>query len=347
MSSRSIEVATPQAVQGSGYLTRSYLVYPISITTNNQDRVVFSRRYTDFENLRSKLCSIYWYCVIPPLPEKENVIQNLGITKNVEEYHATLGSFRRKQFEFFLQSIFEHPVLSSDILLQRFTDDARWKDALLEDVKQPTFLDFSVTSMAQTFITKTAFHSEETVLEASISVQRQHLDRFLESLKGSLDNSQKAADSLSAFSESIKLLRQENEFSLLPSSAELVFSPLVRKDEEGELLQVVTFWRNMCDSALETVRHISAGYQHLSRLGAKLDSLQSARKANADISTVNKTRDLIREKEEFTLTLNTASETSRSEISQYFTRMSSELTTALSRHHSTQVANVEAMLQAA
>ncbi|GET92757.1 phosphoinositide-binding protein, putative [Leishmania tarentolae] len=144
----SVKVDVPSQVRGQGTLELSYYIYPITMRLPGfMSDARFNRRYTDFETLRGQLCAIYWYCIVPPIPEKESVQDKLGklprmvaSTKETTTSEGDLLEYRRISLRRFLQRLAYHPILGKSDLLQKFTNDNQWRQCTRDPVKPPRFI---------------------------------------------------------------------------------------------------------------------------------------------------------------------------------------------------------------
>ncbi|KAG5466278.1 hypothetical protein LSCM4_01424 [Leishmania orientalis] len=147
----SVKVDVPSQVRGQGTLELSYYIYPITMRLPGfMSDARFNRRYTDFETLRSQLCATYWYCIVPPIPEKESVQEKLGrlprMVTSAKETTASEGDlleYRRISLRRFLQRLAYHPILGKSDLLQKFTNDNEWRQCTRDPVKPPRFISLS------------------------------------------------------------------------------------------------------------------------------------------------------------------------------------------------------------
>lgn len=157
----SVKVDVPSQVKGQGTLEMSYYIYPITMRLPGfMSDARFNRRYTDFEMLRSQLCAAYWYCIVPPIPEKESVQEKLGklprmvtSAKETTASEADLLEYRRISLRRFLQRLAYHPILGKSDLLQKFTNDNEWRLCTREPVKPPRFIaTSSLEEMARSWV---------------------------------------------------------------------------------------------------------------------------------------------------------------------------------------------------
>lgn len=152
----SVKVDVPSQVKGKSTLELSYYIYPVTLRLPGfVSDARFNRRYTDFEVLRNQLAALYWYCIIPPIPEKESVQDKLtkipqmvisttnkeGISTNSEQ---EMLEYRKISLRRFLQRLAYHPILGSSDLLAKFTNDNEWRQSVREPVKPPRFMNTSV-----------------------------------------------------------------------------------------------------------------------------------------------------------------------------------------------------------
>lgn len=156
----SVKVDVPSQVKGQGTLEMSYYTYPITMRLLGfLSDARFSRRYSDFETLRAQLCAVYWYCIVPPIPEKESVQDKLGklprmVTNGKETpgAEADLLEYRRISLRRFLQRLAYHPILGRSELLQKFTNESEWRQCLRDPVKVPPFLASSLEERAKSWV---------------------------------------------------------------------------------------------------------------------------------------------------------------------------------------------------
>ncbi|KAG5492661.1 hypothetical protein JKF63_01240 [Porcisia hertigi] len=148
VNSISVKVDVPSLVKGHGALEMSYYIYPITLRLPGfMSDAQFSRRYSDFEALRSQLCASFWYCIVPPIPEKESVQDKLGklprmvtSAKETTTSEGDLLEYRRISLRRFLQRLAYHPVLGKSDLLQKFTNDTEWRQCTRDPVRPPRFM---------------------------------------------------------------------------------------------------------------------------------------------------------------------------------------------------------------
>jgi sorting nexin-4 len=156
----SVKVDAPSQVRGHGKLEMPYYVYPITMRLPGfMSDARFNRRYSDFEALRAQLSAVYWYCIVPPIPEKESVQDKLGklprmVTagKDTPGSEADLLEYRRISLRRFLQRLAYHPILGKSQLLQKFTNDNEWRQCTRDPVKAPPFLATSLEDKAKSLL---------------------------------------------------------------------------------------------------------------------------------------------------------------------------------------------------
>lgn len=159
----SVKVDVPSQVKGHGTLEMSYYIYPITMRLPGfMSDARFNRRYSDFETLRAQLSAVYWYCIVPPIPEKESVQDKLGklprmVTtgKDAPNAEADLLEYRRISLRRFLQRLAYHPILGKSELLQKFTNDNEWRQCTRDPVKAPPFLATSLEDRAKSWVAST------------------------------------------------------------------------------------------------------------------------------------------------------------------------------------------------
>ncbi|KPA86215.1 putative phosphoinositide-binding protein [Leptomonas pyrrhocoris] len=161
----SVKVDVPLQVQGHGTLEMSYHLYPITMRLPGfMSDARFNRRYSDFETLRAQLTAVYWYCIVPPIPEKESVQDKLGklprmVTtggKDTPRAETDLLEYRRISLRRFLQRLAYHPILGKSELLQKFTNDNEWRQCTRDPVKSPPFLAPSLEERAKSWVSSNA-----------------------------------------------------------------------------------------------------------------------------------------------------------------------------------------------
>ncbi|KAK7195731.1 Autophagy-related protein 24 [Novymonas esmeraldas] len=161
----SVKVDVPSQVKGQGTLEMSYYIYPITMRLPGfMSDARFNRRYTDFETLRSQLCAAYWYCIVPPIPEKESVQDKLGklprmvtSAKETTPSEGDLLEYRRISLRRFLQRLAYHPILGKSDLLQKFTNENEWRQCMRDPVKPPRFIaTSSLEEMARSWVPSTS-----------------------------------------------------------------------------------------------------------------------------------------------------------------------------------------------
>lgn len=160
----SVKVDVPSQVKGHGTLEMSYYIYPITMRLPGfMSDARFNRRYSDFEALRAQLSAVYWYCIVPPIPEKESVQDKLGklprmVTagKDTPGAEAELLEYRRISLRRFLQRLAYHPILGRSELLQKFTNDNEWRQCTRDPVKAPPFLATSLEDRAKSWVTSSS-----------------------------------------------------------------------------------------------------------------------------------------------------------------------------------------------
>lgn len=150
-----VKVEFPRLVKGTGTLDMSYYAYPITLTIPNVagPDARCERRYADFDALHSQLRATYWYCIVPPLPEKESVqdkLQKINPTSSPQQSKDSehdLLEYRRTALKRFLIRVAYHSVLGQSPLLARFVRDEEWRQCAREQVKLPDFLSPSLADM--------------------------------------------------------------------------------------------------------------------------------------------------------------------------------------------------------
>lgn len=89
------------------------------------------RRYTEFEQLRSYLETVYPWVIIPPLPEKRASFT--WENTPTDTFDPDFVDRRRAGLETFLHRVAEHPILSYDPLVLCFLQqEDGWSDAITE-----------------------------------------------------------------------------------------------------------------------------------------------------------------------------------------------------------------------
>ncbi|KPI90272.1 putative phosphoinositide-binding protein [Leptomonas seymouri] len=161
----SVKVDVPTQVKGQGTLEMSHYLYPITMRLPGfMSDARFNRRYSDFETLRAQLTAAYWFCIVPPIPEKESVQDKLGklplmVTaggKDTPRAEADLLEYRRISLRRFLQRLAYHPILGKSELLQKFTNDNEWRQCTRDPVKVPPFLATSLEERAKSWVLSNA-----------------------------------------------------------------------------------------------------------------------------------------------------------------------------------------------
>lgn len=109
-----IGISEPQKA-GEGVMG-TYMVYTITIKTTNtnfrQTEWSVERRYSDFEWLRTKLCSAFRGTIVPPMPEKAPL----------NRFDSDLLMYRRKELERFLKRILNQPLFLANDDLRTFLE---------------------------------------------------------------------------------------------------------------------------------------------------------------------------------------------------------------------------------
>ncbi|EPY24151.1 phosphoinositide-binding protein [Strigomonas culicis] len=157
------EIGDAIEAQGQSTFSLSHYEYPVTMRSlaGKELRVVFMRRYNDFLTLRNMLSAKYWFCVVPPIPEKETAIDAVDKLKSAAVLMVRRGDeaaeqkrkteeflqYRRELLRIFLQKLCHHPLLCDDDLLKRFfVNDDEWERKAKEPIKMPPFLSVSILS---------------------------------------------------------------------------------------------------------------------------------------------------------------------------------------------------------
>eukprot|EP00796_Vickermania_ingenoplastis_P005300 gene5300-3803_t len=290
----------------------TYLLYPIKLRTATQNQMV-TRRYTDFEDFRSRLNSLYWYCVIPPLPEKETVWENLGISV-AAGHHETIGQTRRFEFTRFLEHVYDHPIIKSDPLLTKFMDDNQWFATLREGpAPVPVFLQSSsLSSVAQSLLKKAVLQTDQSKDEAAIDVQHRHISRIRDQ-----------------FESAIAITSLEH------CACQIADCKETKSGEEEQLLATLNYWCHMCSAALEAVKNLNAAHSYYTQLTQKLEVLRnSPDKANAGAAAVVKVQNMEKSKTELQQTLQAVNGKQKQQLRSFQEEMTRELNDFLPQNHS-------------
>lgn len=347
-----IEVQVPLVCKGSGALTRSFLLYPITITTETIANRTVSRRYTDFEALRDRLKLNYWFCIIPALPEKETALENIGIIESAD-YQECVGKMRQKEFKHFLNHIFSHPEIRSDPLVLRFFDDEEWRKVLQETFVPLPFLDTnSVSAWAQSLFKKVKYLKEHSHDQVEIDIQRKHLDMLRSSLQQEITHRRGAVAALTKFALEFESLKTSETSASLKESF-LPFEIISKQvadyhnccsNEEEELLTGLNYWYNMCCAVLEMMKNVSAASSYYGHIIQHIANLkQSPSKASSDISTVENLRNAEKERDALEPLIKNAEKKYKEQIDGFRKLMTEELNLFLVRYHKTQKKQTKAL----
>lgn len=108
-----IGVSDPEMI-GSG--VNAYMVYQIAVKTSHpafsQSEFTVTRRYSDFESLRSRLASKFRGIIVPPVPEKSAV----------GRFEKEFVTYRRKELERFLKRVVSNKAFFEAEELKSFFD---------------------------------------------------------------------------------------------------------------------------------------------------------------------------------------------------------------------------------
>ncbi|RLV93686.1 Sorting nexin-41 [Spathaspora sp. JA1] len=111
------------------------IVYTIQLSsTNNKNKIIVKRRYSEFKSLRDNLLRLYPTLIIPPIPEKHSILNYvLNSIKSTNE--VNIIEMRRRYFKMFLYDLIFDTSLKNCILLHKFLDpnyELGWYNALNE-----------------------------------------------------------------------------------------------------------------------------------------------------------------------------------------------------------------------
>lgn len=152
-----VRVDAAREVSGDGALDRHHFVYPLTLTLPGIGADLHcERRYADFDLLRSQLSATYWFCIVPPIPEKETVRDRVGWLNAAapggsgsgsgsggggpQQEEQALLEYRRTYFKRFLQRVAHHPTLGKSALLGHFVNDVEWRQCVRDPARLPEFL---------------------------------------------------------------------------------------------------------------------------------------------------------------------------------------------------------------
>lgn len=342
-----VEVKSPLSFKSTGLLGRPYLVYPIEVQSSTAAGSA-SRRYTDFELLRSRLNGLYWYCVIPPLPEKESMLKNLGVFDS-PDYQDRIGITRREEFKQFLLHVYQHPTFSKDPVLRQFLNDQDWRGISSVPQLVPSFLDtHSFSGITQHFFKKAPPQKEIGQVTSSVEVQRQHLDTLRKQFQLDISHRKEGWAALKRFGEDFEALG-ENEGSANRSlcnsingvCAKVVVSSDLDLMKEEKLLATLNYWYNMCDAVLETYRNISAAETHYRNAVQQIETMKNSPiKANTDINYVESLRHLEKDRDILHPILKDAELLYRNQLKIFQEEMNVDLNTFIIRYDALQNHNL-------
>lgn len=342
-----VEVKSPLSFKSAGVLGRPYLVYPIEVQSSSTAGSA-SRRYTDFELLRSRLNAIYWYCVIPPLPEKETMLENLGVF-DAPGYQERIGVTRREEFKQFLLHVYQHPTFSKDPVLRQFLNDQDWQGISSVPQPVPSFLDTnSFSGITQHFFKKASPQKEIKLVTSSVEVQRQYLDTLRKQFQLSISHRKEGWAALKRFGEDFQALGEiegSASRSLCNSingvCAKIAVSSDLDLMKEEKLLATLNFWHNMCDAVLETCRNISAAEAHYRNALEQIETMKNSPiKANTDINYVESLRHLEKERDVLHPILKDAELLYRNHLKIFQEEMNADLNTYIIRYDALQNYNL-------
>lgn len=354
MHSVHVEVQTPISCKGAGALTREHLIYPVIIKTERESYSA-SRRYTDFEAFRIRLTSSHWSCIVPPLPEKEGVLDNLGIGED-PDHRNKVGQTRRKEFQQFLKDVYEHPVLRTDALLLRFMDEEEWRKLIREPFSPPPFLDFtSVSSIAQQWLKKATFQQEQISQDhAAIDVQRRHIDSLRKQFHAAITYRKESALALKLFGQDFgRLAESETDehhkqvvTSINNATKEVAQHKEKRSSEEEELLATLNYGYNMCGAVLETMKNIASTRHYLEQLVQRVETMKNTpSKVNLDAHGVGTLEAMVKERDNLTPIVNDAESNFKKQFKTFQEGMTKMLNIFVVRFSEIQSKHIELMLQ--
>lgn len=340
MDSIKVEVKAPLSCKGAGVLSRPYLVYPFTVSTLTVSGSS-SRRYTDFELFRTKLSVVYWYCIIPPLPEKESVLENLGIY-DAPNYEERVGHIRREEFRQFLQHVYGNPIFGKEVLLRQFLNDEEWCEVVSAPYSTPSFLDFtSISSMAQHLFKKASHQKNAGRETVSLEIQRQHLHSLRKQFQLSISHRKDGTSALKNFGENFKVLCERDNDGARPLyntinkvCVNVTLGSSVEFAKEERLLAILNYWYNMCGAALETFKNISAADVHYKTVIQQIETLKNTpSKANTDISYVDNLRNLEKDRDYIYPILKDAESLCKDQLKKFQNEMNLDLNTFLICYH--------------
>lgn len=351
-----VEVKPPISCKGAGALTREHLIYPVTIKTGTESYAA-SRRYTDFEAFRIRLTSSHWCCIVPPLPEKEGVLDNLGIGED-PDHRTKVGQTRRKEFQQFLKDVYEHPILRTDALLLKFMNEEEWRKLIREPFAPPPFLDStSVSSIAQQLIKKATFQQEQTSQDhVAIDVQRRHIDSLRKQFQAAISYRKESALALKLFGEDLEHLGEgetsENHRRIVTSidsaAKEIAQHKEKRSSDEEELLATLNYGYNMCGAVLETMKNIASARNYLEQLVQRVEAMKNApSKANLDAHGVGALEAMVKEKDYLSPIVKDAETTFKKRFKVFQEEMTKMLNIFVIRFSEIQSQHTESVLQTA
>lgn len=309
MSDDAIVVRVEPAMQmkGESALEMSYFMYPVTLKLpgfGGEKQVM--RRYTDFESLRNQLCASYWYCIVPPIPEKESVQDKLTkIGPAANDAEKNLLEYRRTALRRFLLRVSHHTVLGKSPLLVRFADDNQWRQSMREPVKLPKFLSVSLKDGIAKTLTGgnnagknpgasygRAIRGDQPDAQMwdGVSVYIAQLEASIRALRDrlqSLTNRRKVtAAAMSDFGAAFGLIADGEEDEALANAILAVrerstkLSGVVADQSDKESARVVStlgFYVGMCGSVQETLQYMSTATNALEQLHRKAQELEMSR----------------------------------------------------------------------
>ena len=148
---------TTLAQHNHGSSGTNFTTYVIQVNEPHGRSIQVRHRYSDFELLRAYLSRHYPYTVIPPIPEKQTLLEALG---SLAKAPLTLGracsdpelvSRRKRMLESFLMRLMRKKKLQDDLAVRAFLgldDSVNWRDTAIGAPARYD-IDYSIVSVDQ------------------------------------------------------------------------------------------------------------------------------------------------------------------------------------------------------
>lgn len=184
-------VSAPE-MRGEGMY--QYISYGIKTTTSSLQEFQVDRRYSDFDTLRTKLCSMYHGVLVPPLPDK----QVIGRLTN-GRFNGDFLSERRRGLERFLTRVASHSRLCETKEVEVFlrASAQEWAAAKLEEktasiqAEQPqersffdTFREWTTTVSVGMGVSAERGKTEDDIVCEELKQYTQELEKALLHVEG-------------------------------------------------------------------------------------------------------------------------------------------------------------------